>query len=165
MMWVSSLATTTCLLSGLNHATSGALNVWPAARSPARGNCHRFRPLESMMSTRLPFPSAISTGPGSTEGSEPGASQPGPVAVREIGALAATVTAGAVDAVAGAVVALLVVAGGKCEAIPLAAGFGGVSAEARSHQEPTLTLAISATSSPRTSRQCRRSSGDGASRC
>src|SRR5664280_1767548 len=118
-MLVSSLATTTCSWSGLNDATSGALKLCPAPRSPARGNGHMVRPLESMMNTRLPPPSAIRTGPGSTDGSEPAASQLGPETAGSTRApLGETATAG-VD------VALLVgVTAGKCDAIP--AAFAGV---------------------------------------
>src|ERR1035437_8680455 len=86
-LW-SSEAVRTCLPSGLNHATSGDLKVCPAARSPGRGNCHIFRPLGSIISPRLPPPSAIRRGPGSTEGSEPWASQPAPEAVSALGPLA-----------------------------------------------------------------------------
>src|SRR5450631_268633 len=163
-MLVSSLATTTCLPSGLNHATSGSLKDCPAARSPARGNCHRLRPLGSMISTRLPSPSAINTGPGSTEGSEPGASQPGPEAVSAMGPLAVV----GVVAVGCCVVAVAawVAPGGQCEDIPPAlAGAFGVAPAVMSHQDPKPRPTTSAASSPRTSRQCFRSSGDGARRC
>src|ERR1035437_4392906 len=158
-MLVSSLATTTCFWSGLNHASSGALKLCPAARSPGRGNCHMFRPLESMISTRLPPPSAIRTGPGNTEGSEPAASQLGPET-----AGSTTAPLGVVAATAGA--ADGVTLGGKCDAIP-AAVFGDVVdglASATNHQDPTPMAASSVMSSPRPSRQCRRNSGDGVSR-
>src|SRR5450759_4948475 len=108
-MLLSSLATTTCLLSGLNHATSGALKLCPAARSPGRGNCHRSRPLASMISNRLPLPSAIRSGPGNTEGSEPGASQPGP---RTAGSMT-----GALVEVGAAVVVDVIPGGGQCEVV------------------------------------------------
>src|SRR5450631_248108 len=117
-MLLSSLGTMTCLPSGLNHATSGALNVCPAAKSPGRGNCHILRPLGSMISTRLPPPSEIRRGPGSTEGSEPGASQPGPEAV------SATAPLMEVGATVGS--AVPVAPSGECDAV--AGGFDGVAA-------------------------------------
>src|ERR1035437_7909633 len=159
-LW-SSEAVRTCLPSGLNHATSGDLKVSPAARPPGRGNCHIFRPLGSIISTRLPPPSAISRGPGSTEGSEPGASQPAPEAVSALGPLAEVGAPGW-----GTLVAVLA-SFGQCDATPpaFAGGFAGLPAAVMSHQDPRPTPAISATSSARMTSQCLRSSGDGASRC
>jgi hypothetical protein len=110
-----------------------------------------------MISTRSPPPSEIRIGPGNTEGSEPGASQPGPEAVSARGPLDevdVTVEDGVVAALPS----------GECEDADFAGGFDGVAA-ATSHQDPTAMLAVSATSSPRMSRQCRRSSGEGAIRC
>src|ERR1035438_9547953 len=157
MMALSSLAATTCLPSGVNHAASGALKVCPAARSPARGNCHILRPLGSMISTRSPPPSEIRIGPGNTEGSEPGASQPGPEAVSAVAPLNVVAALVGVGAVAAAPRA-------ECDATDFAGGLAGVAA-AMSHQDPTATPAVRVTSSPLTSRQCRRSSGEGARRC
>src|SRR5450631_517590 len=124
-MSVSSLATTTCLPSGLNQAVSGDLKVCPAARSPGRGNCHIFRPLGSMISTRFPSPSAISRGPGSTDGSEPGASHPGPEAVSEMGP---SEEVGATDGC----VAEFGLAADACDTMPAAVvgGFAGLPAAA-----------------------------------
>src|SRR5664280_180802 len=154
-MLLSSLGTMTCLPSGLNHAASGALKVCPAVRSPGRGNCHIFRPLGSMISTRLPPASEIRRGPGSTEGSEPGASQPGPEAVSAMATLVE------VGATAGVDFEVVVVApsGCTCDAIT-AGGFEGVAAAAKSHQDPTPMVAISATSSPRTNRPSYVDTGD-----
>src|SRR5450631_390148 len=120
-----------------------------------------LRPLGSMISTLLPSPSAINTGPGSTEGSDPGASQPGPEAASAMGPLVVVgaVAGGGWVAVDAAGVAP---SGGQCDAI---VGVVGVAPAVISHQEPRPRPAISATSSPRTSRQCFRSSGVGARRC
>src|SRR5450631_758762 len=121
-----------------------------------------LRPLGSMISTLLPSPSAINSGPGSTVGSEPGASQPGPEAVSALGPLVV------VGVVAGAgwvaVDAAGVAPGGQCEDI-VGVLVLGVAPAVISHQEPRPRPAISAMSSPRTSRQCFRSSGVGARRC
>jgi hypothetical protein len=110
-----------------------------------------------MISTRSPPPSEIRIGPGNIEGSEPGASQPGPEAVSAIAPLdevAAVVGGGVVAATPS----------GECDAADFAGGFAGVAA-AMSYQDPTAILAVSVTSSPLTSRRCRRSSGEGARRC
>jgi len=68
-----------------------------------------------MISTRSPPPSEIRIGPGNTEGSEPGASQPGPEAVSAIAVLdeVAAVVGGGVVAAAS---------GGECDAADLAGG-------------------------------------------
>src|SRR5579859_2925869 len=62
--------------SGLKNASSGTRKVWPAARSPGRGNSQRTRPCGSTMTSRLFSLSAMSRSAGSTDGSEPGCTCP-----------------------------------------------------------------------------------------
>src|SRR3954469_25706213 len=64
------------LPSAEKNASSGILNVSPGARSPGRGNRHRTLPCGSTISSRSFFLSAMRMGPGSTDGSEPGARCP-----------------------------------------------------------------------------------------
>ena len=53
------------------------MNVWPLARSPGEGYCHKILPLGSTINSLELFRSAIMIGPGSADGLEPGARCPG----------------------------------------------------------------------------------------
>jgi hypothetical protein len=86
MTWSSSWVAMMDRPSGEKNASSGWANVWPRARSPGRGNSHLIRPCGSTISSRLLWWSAMSTSAGSTAGSEPGASRPGPAAGASQGA-------------------------------------------------------------------------------
>src|SRR5665213_2200617 len=57
--------------SGVKKASSGVRKLCPGARSPGRGNSQVTRPCGSTTIRRLLLRSAISTGAGSTEGSDP----------------------------------------------------------------------------------------------
>ena len=58
---------------GVKNASSGTVKVCPGRRSPGRGNSQPIRPAGRRSAAGCSAWSAISTGPGSTDGSEPGA--------------------------------------------------------------------------------------------
>jgi hypothetical protein len=78
IVWSSSWVATIDRPSGETNASSGGPNLWPGPGAPGPGNCQRVRPYGSTSSSRRLFSSAISTPPGSADGSDPAARCPGP---------------------------------------------------------------------------------------
>jgi hypothetical protein len=78
IVWSSSWVATIDRPSGETNASSGGPDLWPRPRAPGPGNRQRIRPYGSTSSSRRLFSSAISTSPGSADGSDLGARCPGP---------------------------------------------------------------------------------------